>query len=151
MTIPLQVIIDKDNVLKEVEKATGYTGFKMVGDKDAYERIAATQGELKDLGVFWEEACNIVTDILKPFIGSSVETDDYQVTLNMPSAFDSNLSPSINSSLQNFFILYITGRWFKYANKAEAAGAIEDAESMLADVKRKIYFKKKPTRTRTFN
>ena len=151
MAITLHISVSKGDVFDNVKKATGYTASKMVGDEDTYERIAVTQGELEDLGVFWLEACNIATDLLKPFIGGGVETDNYQVTLDMPSSFDGNLSASINSSLNNFFILYITSRWFKYANKSEASSTLEDAEAMLADVKRKIYYKKKPTRVNTFN
>lgn len=143
--------INKDDVLTEVAKATGYTGSKMVGEDTAYDRVLATDEALADLGMFWTEACDAVTDLLKPYLTSVNISDDYAATTSMPSGYDPTLTASIESRLQGFFVLYITSRWFKYANKPEAEGTLAEAEGMLQDAKRKIYHRKRPVRPTTFN
>jgi hypothetical protein len=153
--IDVNLQVNKSYVYDEVAKTTSYTGAKMQGDEGAYLRIFTTDDDRQMLERFWAEACSSATELLKPFIVSvSAQPvshtvnlgNNYDVTLQLSTAFDTSLSDSINSSLFSFFVSYITGKWYKFTNKAEANDYIAEAESALEDIKKKIYYRKKPTR-----
>ena len=66
-TITVQIF--KDDVYKEVAKATDYTGSKLMGgDEKARDRILATDSELADLGRFWEESVLATNERLKQML-----------------------------------------------------------------------------------
>ena len=139
--------INKADVLKEVNKTTGYIGTKMEEDKSAYGRIATTEENEEILDRFWDEACTAATDVFKPFISSfSSDITKYEVNLNMPSSFDSNLTPSMVISMFSYFVSYIISRWNKFSNKAEVESYAADALGAMDDVRKKLYWRKKPTR-----
>lgn len=152
--------VEKDDVYNEVAKTTAYAGKKMVDDDKAYERIFTTKSDRSMLERFWDESCNVATDIFKPFISSvsskvtitaedntKTEVEAYSVQLLMSSAFDTTLTDSILSSLRSFFVASIVAKWFVITNKQEAEPYAKDAVAFMQDVKRKIYYRKKPTRT----
>lgn len=153
----------KADVYEEVAKYSSYEGSKDP-DESAYKRVFTTEADQRMLERFWSEAVNIATDRLKPFIVSfgsneesegesneeetnEEETQDYIVNLELSSSYDANLSESAQESLFNFFVLLIVSRWYKIANKKEAENYAKEAATLLDDVMRKVYYKKKPTRT----
>ena len=70
-TITVQIF--KDDVYEEVAKATDYTGAKLIdGDDGARDRILATDSDLSDLGMFWEESVLATNERLKEMIVSGV-------------------------------------------------------------------------------
>lgn len=151
----VKLIVSKSYVYDEVAKTTSYTGAKMQDDEGAYERIFTTDDDRMMLERFWSEACSSVTELLKPFIVSVSDHSvnlgvdlykSYEVDLQLSSAFDTTLSNSISTSLFSFFVSFIVGKWYKFTNKNEAAAYISEAESALEDIKKKIFFRKKPTR-----
>ena len=154
--IEVTLTVNKANVYNEVEKTTGYTGAKIEeGGESAYDRIRTTDEDRELLERFWSEACNAATERLKRFIVSvteypeshGVELDrNYVVDLELSSRYDTALNQSVQTSLFSFFVLYIVSRWFKVANKQETESYAQDAASMMDDVMRKIFYKKKPTR-----
>lgn len=145
----------KANVYNEVAKTTSYTGAKMKGDDDAYDRIFTTDDDRTMLERFWTETCDAVTSQLKPFILSVSDHPEshgielarnYEVELELSSSFDMNLKGSIESSLFSFFVMGIISKWYKFNNKEDIERYASDAAGMLDDVMRKIYYKKKPRR-----
>lgn len=152
----VSISVSKASVYKEVGKTASYSGAK-AGDVAAYDRIFATEADELMFERFWNEACNNATDLFKPFlVGMPIQSDisdgsttisNYTATLDISSAFDSNLTESINSSLFSFFTNYIVSEWFRFGNKADAPVYAAEAAAMLKDVKSKIYYRKKPTRT----
>jgi hypothetical protein len=61
-------------------------------------------------------------------------------------SYDTILNASVQSALKSYFISAIVGRWYKFANKAEADGYLSDAALMLVDALRKLYSRKRPMR-----
>ena len=144
-TITLHV--GKEQVWEEVKKTASYTGDKMVGDNDAYERIMLTEEDRKSLQRFWEEAASVANDQLKDMIvTSSAMTDDYDVELNVSNSYDTQLNSSVQTALCSYFIAAIVGRWYKFSNKGEADSYFSEAASMMEDVLRKLYSRKRPRR-----
>lgn len=155
--IEIKLTVNKMDVYNEVAKTTSYTGAKMEGDEKAYDRIFTTDDDRLMLERFWNEASNAATEQFKPFIQSvSAHSDgravdfekNYEVELGLSNSFDATLKDSIETSLFSFFVSFITCRWFKIANKKESGEYGNDADGMLDDVMRKIYFKKKPKRVK---
>lgn len=151
-----KITINKSYVYDEVAKTTSYVGAKMMAeDSGAYKRIFTTDDDRMMLERFWSESCSIMTDNLKPFIESvsshpvshSIDlSNNYEVTLNLSSSFDTSLTDSIQSSLFSFFVSYIVSKWYKFTNKTEADSYALEATNMMDDVIRKIYHRKKPRR-----
>ena len=146
--------VSKAEVYNEVAKTTSYTGIKMSGED--YMRIFTTDEDRMMLERFFNEAANGMTDVLKPFLVTVSNTTplhnidltrDYEVSLELSSSYDQNLNTSIGSSMFSYFVNFIVGNWYKFTNKGEAEGYLASAASMVLDIKSKIYYRKKPSRT----
>lgn len=145
-TIVLKV--NKQSVWEEVAKTSAFTGDKMTGaDEGAYERILITDEDQKSLQRFWEEAVAVSNNQLKEMLEKGSPMDkDYEVTLHVSRSYDQVLNDSVQAALNSYFISAIVGRWYKFANKAEAEGYLSEAANMMDDVLRKLYSRKRPRR-----
>lgn len=152
----ITLTVNKANVYDEVAKTTSYTGAKMKDDAGAYERIFTTDDDRQMLERFWVEACGGATEEFKQFItsvtaqamGHGVDlAQDFAVGLELSSSFDENLKGSMEASLFSYFVNAIVAKWFKFTNRGEAEGYGADAAAAMLDVKSKMFFRKKPTRT----
>ena len=155
-TLTLKII--KVNVYNEVAKTTSYTGAKKLDDESAYDRIFTTDADRLMLERFWNEACGMANDTLKPFLvktsdnapGHCIDLSlDYDVTLSMPQRFDDGLRPAIESDLFSFFTNYIVSKWYGFTAKDEVPAYSAEAATSLKSFKKKIYFKKRPERSST--
>lgn len=152
----IQLHIRKISVYNEVALASAYTGAKLPTseDKGAYERIATTEDDRLALERFWREATATATDLFKPFIisissgsiGGLKPGEDYRTTLDMPENYDPQLTGDIEAQLHSYFVESITAGWFRYSNKGEAEAYRTSAATLLADIKRKLYYRKRPAR-----
>lgn len=152
----IELTVYKKDVYAEVAKATDYTGAKLTGDDNARDRILATDADLSELGRFWDEAVQSVNERLRQMLVSgstqlkqaedgSLETA-YVSTLEVSKSYDKNLNGSVQSGLRNFFIYFIIGQWFKFANKGEAADYFASAGEEITSAERLLYSRKRPTR-----
>lgn len=142
--------IKKIDVYDEVAKTTSYVGLKQIdADDKMYERVFTTDADRDLLERFWKEACSAVTDEFKQFIVSSplqTEEDVFTVDMSMPSSFDINLVASVEQSLCSFFINMITAKWFSISSKNDAEHYQNEAIASGDEVRRKIFYRKKPKR-----
>lgn len=139
--------IGRQDVFTEVEKATDYTGAKLIGnDKDARERIMAAEADLNTLERFWVEAAETFNERLKQMLLSYNMTGggDYRATLEVSVSFDKALTPSVEKTARSFFIAFIIGEWFKLAKKDESAEYFGIADEHLTNVERILYSRRKP-------
>lgn len=137
--------ISREDVFREVDKTTDYTGSKLIdGDDNARDRIAATEDDMKNMSRFWEEACATTNERLKEMVESSSlpSAKDYSVTLKVSVAYDMVLTPSVESTLRTFFITFITGKWYVLANKGETKDYMAQASELMEDIRRKLYSRK---------
>lgn len=139
--------IGRTSVLDSVAMATSYTGKKMTDDEGAYERMFTTDSDRELLADYWGEAADIATEQLMPFSPVLASGDNYNVTLTVSASWDSNLQGSCQNGLKAYFVAYILSRWYRLTNKNEAEQYGAEADAKLEDVMRKLYYKKKPTRT----
>ena len=139
--------IDKAEALKEVRRLTAYIGSRKQGDEGAYVRISATDSDADMLEQFWQAACSAVTEQLMHY-AKSVEVSDegYDVTMVMSELYDTNLNESIKSGLLGMIVNIIVSKWFKITSPDDEARYATDAAGYMADIERKIYHRKRPTR-----
>ena len=135
--------IKKIDVYDEVAKTTSYVGLKKIDTDDKlYDRVFTTDADRDLLERFWREACNAVTDEFKQFIISQPgQTDNgiFTVDMSMPSSF-------VEQSLLSFFINLITSKWFSISNKGDAEYYQQETLASGNEVRRKIFYRKKPQR-----
>lgn len=137
--------INREDVYREVDKTTDYTGSKLIdGDDKARDRIMASEADMKNLSRFWEEACATTNERLKEMVESSSlpSAQDYSVTLKVSVAYDTVLTPSVEATLRTFFITFITGKWYVFANKGETKDYMAQASELMEDIRRKLYSRK---------
>lgn len=143
----ITLTIDRADVYEEVAKATDYTGSKLTeGGEDARERILMSDADQAELGRFWQEAVSTANERLKEMYesGSLPSETPYTATLKVSVNYDTALTPSVQASLRSFFVNFITGKWYVYANKAETKDYFEEAAGLMEDVRRKLYTRKMP-------
>lgn len=144
--------VDKEKVLKEVRRLTHYAGQRKQGDEGTFERMSATDSDKAMLEQFWKAACAAATEQLMHY-AISIDNDDvgaaaYEVALDLPSQYDTNLNESIEDSLKNLFINLIASKWFEWtdAEGKASATAAADALGFMQDIEKKIYHRKRPCR-----
>ena len=151
----VDIEIRKMEVYNEVAKTTGYTGAKMDGDANAYNRIFTTDADREMLERFWVECCNDATTEFKPFllsvsgqeVGSGVKLyKNYTVKLELSESFDEALVPAMTTALFSYFVNAIASKWYEITNKAESDKYAANALGQMTGVKEKLYYRKKPKR-----
>ena len=150
----ITINVYRDDVYDEVAKATDYTGSKLMdGDEGARERILAGDAELADLGRLWDESALAANESLKEMLVSGQTGEDkdsgrvrYEAKIEVSLSFDKGLAGSVESALRSYFVASVTGQWFKYANKGEAADYFGQAAEWMESAKRMLYSRRKPRR-----
>ncbi len=144
----ITITINKSEVDEEVAQTTSYTGAKMEGGDDkTYDRIFTTEADRSQLERFWHESCVDVCEALKEFVQEEkAEKDSFTIFLGLSTAFDPALEPAMKKELFSFFVLSIAAKWYVFTNKNEASDFSATATGMLDGVKRKAYYRRKPTR-----
>lgn len=87
----IEILIDREEVMKEVDKTTDYTGSKMQEGEDSRDRIAMTEDDMKNLSRFWDEAVavangrlrNMFVDTQRETSGTHRQTDTRRQTDNI--------------------------------------------------------------------
>lgn len=143
--------IKRNDIYEEVAKTTAYIGKKTILEdgKSAFDQIFVTEADLAIIERFFNESLDALINVLKRFIsgGSGAEgTITWQ--LEMPSRFDDNLLSSINSSANSFMVNSIIGKWCEITANDKVKEYADNAAALLLDIKEKVFFKKKPTRTK---
>lgn len=144
--------VNQSAVFKEVAQTTSYTGQKMESDPNAYDRIFTTDQDRNELVRFWDECRAAIAQSLVRLVEdeSMDSSGNYVLKLDVSEAFDTALQPSMQLSLFSYFVQAITAKWYVYTNKEEAEKFGQRATGLLEDVRRKAFYKKKPTRP-TYN
>ncbi len=140
--------VNKEEVYEEVAQTTSYTGAKMEGGNDAtYERIFTTEADRSQLERFWNESCVAVCEAMKEFIVEErYEDGRFIIFLSLSSSFEPSLQEPMNKELFSFFVTSIICKWYVFTNKQEAGEYASSAAAMLEGVKRKAYFRRRPTK-----
>lgn len=142
----ITITITKATVFDDVGRLTHYEGNKSEGSEEAFERISTKETDADILEQFWCAACDSITEATKRFITSLTTTTNYVATLEVSSSYDTTLTASIQTNLQNCVVFNIVSQWYKLTNKSEASDYALQAVAQLNEAMSKIFYKKKPSR-----
>lgn len=143
--------ITKSDIYEEVAKTTAYIGAKnkLEDGKSAFDQVFVTDADLTMIERFFNESLDALINVLKQFIsgGSGVDgTITWQLEIH--SRFDENILESIKSSANSFLVNSIIGKWCEITANDKVKVYADNAAALLLDIKDKVFFKKKPTRTK---
>lgn len=150
----INITVSKTYVLSEVQKDSAYIATRKADGIAGYDRISATDYEADLFERYFRETGDIVTSLLREYIVSPADTavsltgtkSDYKVTLRLPSNFDTNMVPSMQSDITGIFVSSILGKWLSIVDKENVEAASSDLATKLAALKQKLYHRKRPTR-----
>ena len=135
--------------MEEVARTTSYTGSKMDGDANAYERMVTVDEDQGELQRFWDESrAEVAQTFIRMLVseGMAADGDSYELVLNVSVAFDKALLPGMQLGLFSYFVQNITGKWYIFSNKKEAGAFSERGRALLEEIKEKAFYKKGPVR-----
>lgn len=143
-----ELTVNKGDVLREVAQTTSYTGMKIDGDATAFSRIFTVDEDASMLERFWRESKSFILEALKRVVDSSWEDREgnFHLQLELSLAFDRAMLPGIRDSLFSFFVMNMTAKWFSFTNKTDVGEYVERTASLVDDMRKKVFFKVKPTR-----
>lgn len=146
----LLLTVSREDVYSEVEKTTEYTGAKMMhADDGAHDRLSVTEADRELLSRFFDEAAGVATDECKRFVDEvTLDEAGYEARLSMSDSYDEHLSDSIRTSLRNFFVAAVIAKWCKITGSGTGEAYAADASAAMLDVRRKLYYRKKPQRVK---
>lgn len=156
----ITLTINRKGVLDKVAETTEYTGSKMGGDAEVYDRIRTVDENENELLRFFGECRAEVAQELKrlliwegmaddssdPLPDQQPDPNEYKLELQVSSAFSNALMPGMILGLFDYFVLSIVGKWYIYTNKSEASAYIDRGKLMLDGVRQKAYYKGAPIR-----
>lgn len=145
----ITIKVKQSDVFAAVAQKTAYTGAKMDGDANAYERISTVDEDSDELKQFWGECRSEVVQAFSRLLSSEGFEDDadtYAVSLDVSNLFDDKLVPSMEASLFAYFVNTIASKWYVYTNKQEAGATAAIGKSLLEDLRQKAFTKGRPSR-----
>lgn len=149
MSVTLNISVNRDEVYREVDKITGYTGKKDSEDGSSYERIATIEENEEILQRYFNEACTTISDVIKRYVSESPSLGfaEYSAVLSMPTNWDASMSSSVNESVKTCIIDHICCKWMRLVKSEEETKYATDAASALMEVRNKLAHIKKPSRS----
>lgn len=151
MMITIQ--ITKSDVMDEVARTAAYMGArKSEGSDGSYDRVSITDGDREMLERYWNEANGLLAGLFKRFMECEQPTSDngdHIYKLCMSSRYNDNLTSEIRANSNSFVVNYLVGHWCEQIGKGDWKNYIDNATSLLEDVKGKLFYKRKPTRIPT--
>lgn len=140
----ITIKLDKEAIYTEVRKLAGYSGKKKTDATDdvTYDVTHITKKEEEMLDQYWDEAEAVLLDLLKTYYKSG--TAETGIVCQMPQNWDENLLETTIKSAQNYMQSYIVSKWFRLNMKDKVEEKAGDAVNQLAELKRKVYYRKRP-------
>lgn len=137
------------DLTEDLRQASAYTGAKMTGDEQAYDRITATRADTPLLVKTYHSLRSDITTALRRFLVSenlSADDNTWTLTLHLSTLADQDLTASMRQALHNTLLQGLLAAWYTYTNKPEAAAAATAAAAALDELRRACLHKTPPTR-----
>lgn len=158
MNIEIEVI--KEDVLLQVKTEAFYTG-ESNKDGDIVTINRATKTQLSDdddyiLETYIDSAATVMADTLTGHLSNATvdqqqeqtekgtDTTKYVFTLDVPSTYDTNQTPSIKKGIQDYMCAYALYRWYKRVDPKMADAS--ELEKFISDINHRINQRTRPVR-----
>lgn len=142
----LDIILNRETIFEDVRRLAAYSGKKTTdtqGDT-AYEVMHITKEEEEVLQVFYKEAYATLMDVLKPFLVTE-RVPSGHILCSMPNSWDENLEGSVRDTVHEYMVSFVVSKWFRIVKQDKEAAEINDANAKMIELRKKLYWKRKPT------
>lgn len=136
----LNLLLNRNEILKEVNKITGYTGKQVEG---RFDNIASTEDEEAMLVSLYNES---MTQLFPSFSAYSPVFTNDSIRFNVPLSFNVDLSYLIEKELTQYLINEICYRWFKITKPDEVDFYSIQATRILNNLKTIFNMRVEPVR-----
>lgn len=133
------ITIDKDVVMSDVYKITGYTGAKS-GDMD---KISSSEDELSLLAGYYDDALSFISDIVS---GVGYLSGEGSLCLNLPANWNSKVKTALEKSMKKYTVSYICMQWFNLTKKDDVKYYEDLCSDCSLSIRRYLAERIKPTR-----
>lgn len=139
----IRITLDREAVYAEVRKLAAYSGKKQTDatDDTSYDVMHITKAEEEMLDPYWDEARDVLMDVLKPFYHRE---EDGAIVCMMPQNWDEALEGTVNRTVAQYMKSFVAGRWLRLTAKEKEEEVMADADAKMTELRRKLYWKKKP-------
>lgn len=145
----LIIRLPKDSIFTEVSLASSYAGVKSCAEDSDYSRIATVTEDSELLERFWTDACGEVASVLKEFTVDTVFTEEgFELNLELSSAYESAMTPSVERDLFSSVAAGVTARWFRFTLPDKAEEWEIRSDELLTRAHRKLCSRRKPIRVK---
>ncbi len=128
-TVKIQIL--RDDVVADAARTSAFAAGR-AADPDAVDRIAADEGALEMLNLFWTEAAAVVAARLRDFIVSvDYALGSFAMVLSLSSAYDDAQSNSLSRDIYSSMVASVTAQWYAMANKPDAPAMQAKADALL--------------------
>ena len=107
-----------------------------------FERVATVEEDADLFARYWRDACAIVAERLKQFVGRRVWREELSLNLEVSGAFDDSLSPSVETAVFSVIAAPLSARWFRLSMKEKAEEWEEEASRLLAEIERMLFHRR---------
>lgn len=137
------ISINKEDVMPEVYKITGYTGVKS-NDMDG---ISSTEDDDSILQSYLEEAASNLSGIISGESSSfEISTDSITYTLLLPANWKQGVKPALQKSMSLYIINFVCMQWFNLSKKDDVTYYSSLCENVALAVKKHLCERNKPQR-----
>lgn len=134
------ITLDKNKVMEEVYKITGYTGAKT--DGEVMDKISSTEDDLRLLDSYYNEAVGSLSEIIANF-GAVINSE---VKLALPVNWDASAKNSVETNLANYLVNYVCVKWFNLTKKDDMAYYTELVSALSQSIITLLCKRTKPKR-----
>lgn len=108
------ISIVKADVIAEVNKTSAYIGAKTITQDvgNLYYNISTIKEDAEMLERYWREGCANVAAVAKAYVsGTSADDTQWEVTLEMPSTYNTSYDGVIKQRMFSYIVRYILLNW----------------------------------------
>lgn len=135
----INIEIDKNAVMAEVYKITGYTGAKS-GDID---KISSSEDELNILNSYYNDSMSAMADIISR---DGYLLNEHSFCLTLPSNWKKKIKGVLEKSMKQYSVNYICMQWFNLSKKDEVKYYGEICEELALSIKKYLLERERPSR-----
>lgn len=154
--IPIEFTISRRTVMAEVMRTTAYIGARKQGDVPQYSHMAVVPEDTEALDRYFTDACEMIADACSEWLGVVDNTSsnifsppagDFSLSLVLPSEYETALSKSISSLMQQYAVESVCSGWMLLLSEADhstlhATRAVEILNKILG----MLYYRRLPQR-----
>lgn len=158
--------IDKNSIFEQIAKKTSYIGDRLLGQEDAYDRIAVTDADMEFFNEPFMLALTECAEMLFPYVtDTSINTDTrmdkaadyqepepeavpfaYEIRLSLPDSFSLTTHNLVSNLINDYIVSRLIAEWMMAGNVESHSYWIERYASIRIQINRTMTARTQPAR-----